>query len=401
MCPVVPYLDLSSNYSELQNAFHDVLMGEDATPDALNKAFSCAECADCLSACPMGLNPYFMQVLFRIAMIANGQSPVGRQVSAKNHHPSPDPLELICHLQVGHADIRWLNRMPDNPSQTDLVVFLGCNVRMFPEQILASMAVLDKIGLDYVALAGGSLCCGSKYLEQNDIQKASQAADALIAALSAFKPKTVAFWCGTCAWLLRDVYPRFAEISFQVRHLAQLLCEYLNELDFSIPVVKNLTVHDACNLGRKVGDVDSIRSLMGALPGANIVEMTHNRKKALCCGGNAYAYFPDVAVRMKQARLEEARQTGADVMTYACHGCHHMFSMEEERYPFTVRSYISLLAAALGFNHEDKMKTYLKLKDVDRVMETIAEHIEKSDFSEEEIRHALSICMNKAYYLET
>jgi Fe-S oxidoreductase len=264
--------------------------------------------------------------------------------------------------------------------------------------MLAVLAVLDETELDYIALAGGSLCCGSKYLEQNDIQKASDAADALIAALSAFKPKTVAFWCGTCAWLVRDIYPKFADISFQVRHLTQLLNEYLDALSFTKHLNTTLTIHDACNLGRKVGDFDSIRSLMRAIPGVEIREMDHNREKALCCGGNAYAHFPRIAVQMKQARLTEARNTGAEIMTYACHGCHHVFCMEENHYGVEVRSYISLLAKALGIEFEDKMKAFLKLKDVDKVMEELGGRIGASGFSTEEIRNALAVYMNKDYY---
>ncbi len=114
--------------------------------------------------------------------------------------------------------------------------------------------------------------------------------------------------------------------NYPLLHTIPFLFRFVKTLKsaFSKPLNYKVTYHDSCCLGRHNDVYDEPRALLQAIPGIKIVEMTHNRSNALCCGGGGGgmwldSYFTSKGMeRLSDRRVKEAIATGADVLAVAC-----------------------------------------------------------------------------------
>ncbi len=124
---------------------------------------------------------------------------------------------------------------------------------------------------------------------------------------------------------LKNEYPAMG-ISYPVQHHTQFLARRLDQLK---PLLKQelkatVTFHDPCYLGRANGVYDEPRALLEAIPGLELVEMSHNRQTSLCCGGGGGGMWLDgfqwekAQVRLSEWRVREAVAAGADILAVAC-----------------------------------------------------------------------------------
>jgi len=93
---------------------------------------------------------------------------------------------------------------------------------------------------------------------------------------------------------------------------------------------------DPCPLVRRHGITDEPRAVVSSC--ATLLEFDDNRENALCCGAPAGVkpVYPDVANRLAQMLLEEAKKKGACEIAMGCVFCmYHMagVSKETDKYP--------------------------------------------------------------------
>jgi len=124
---------------------------------------------------------------------------------------------------------------------------------------------------------------------------------------------------------LKNEYPKLG-IKYSVKHYTEFLMERINDLK---PLLKGngsikVTYHDPCYLGRVNKVYDQPRALLEAIPGLELVEMSHNRTTSLCCGGGGGGMWLDgfqwekAHTRLSEWRVQEAVTAGVDVLTVAC-----------------------------------------------------------------------------------
>ncbi len=112
----------------------------------------------------------------------------------------------------------------------------------------------------------------------------------------------------------------------QVQHYTQVLAGLLErgELKFSGSLEQTITYHDPCYLGKHNGVFDEPRKVLSSIPGVNLVEMDRSREKSLCCeggGGRMWLEGTNPGTRLAQQRIQEALDTGAQVLATACPFC--------------------------------------------------------------------------------
>ncbi len=122
-------------------------------------------------------------------------------------------------------------------------------------------------------------------------------------------------------------YPRFG-YSAPIRHSTQFLHSHLQELKPLLKKEQKITVtyHDPCALGRAYDNniYEEPRELLKAIPGVELVEMSHNRSESICCGGGGGGMWLDgfswerAQTRTSEWRIAEAVATGAEVLAVAC-----------------------------------------------------------------------------------
>jgi len=78
------------------------------------------------------------------------------------------------------------------------------------------------------------------------------------------------------------------------------------------------------------------REIYKKIPGLKLVEMKRNRNFAWCCGagGGVKIGYPEWALEISKERLEEAKETGATVISSTCPFCRTNLSDAAQTYKF-------------------------------------------------------------------
>jgi Fe-S oxidoreductase len=127
---------------------------------------------------------------------------------------------------------------------------------------------------------------------------------------------------------LKNEYPLLGG-DFQVYHYTQMMADRIKQISpeaRKTPV--KVTFHDPCYLGRHNKEYKAPRAVLRSLRGIQITEMERSKEDALCCGGGGGNFFTDLLGRgpdsPARARVREAAQTGAEIVTVACPHCAKM-----------------------------------------------------------------------------
>jgi Fe-S oxidoreductase len=113
-----------------------------------------------------------------------------------------------------------------------------------------------------------------------------------------------------------------------VRHYVQFLDQRLAQVKslLKFPLPLRVTYHDPCYLGRANDNdlYEEPRRLLAAIPGVELLEMSHNRAASICCGGGGGGMWLDgfswekAHARTTEWRIKEALTAGAQVLAVAC-----------------------------------------------------------------------------------
>jgi Fe-S oxidoreductase len=127
-----------------------------------------------------------------------------------------------------------------------------------------------------------------------------------------------------CYETFKNEYPEFM-VNFEVIHIAQYLSELIErgKLQLSKEYRKKVTYHDPCYLGRHNGIYDEPRNVLRKIPALELTEMTDTMEDSLCCGGGGGRIWMDTpkGERFSDIRLEQAVETGAEVLVTSCPYC--------------------------------------------------------------------------------
>jgi Fe-S oxidoreductase len=390
VCPVFPLTGLAGKDPKaVMESITGLLKGGDVSEEVYEMVFACnGGCDICSKACPEKLNPYsaFTSAIARIASSGKQPPPQAYQVMPKHRHSFN---RVFSALQSRPSERRWLSRAPANPRSAEIVLFAGCNATGMMHTFLEAMAILDKMGIDYVALGGDELCCGTAAMLWGDLNAAQTMGEELVSNIAAFRPKKAVHFCTGCHVMCWAMLPRFIPVPFESSELAQFLVENIDRIPFRQRIDKVVAVHDACSLAR-LGSYENPRKLLQAVPGITLVEMKHNKADSLCCGGATNTWRADISEPLRRAPLREAEATGAQILATTCTGCQKSFAPLEKDYGFEVRSYISLLAEAVGVRQEDKFKRYMNCEDVEEVLADARDCIEAGGYTTGEMERVLT-----------
>ncbi len=382
-CPAFPFAKVASiSPVAVMEGITCFLKGGPLTEEARRTIQSCAgHCRACTRACPEGLAP---QEAFSAAIV---------RLAATERLPIPAYINPGHRLNFGNAfysmqirprEERWLRRAPVDPKPVDIVWFAGCNVACMSHMLLETAGILEAMKINFVGLVGGELCCGGPTRLWGRLDLLESFGKELVSNIAAFKPKMAVFSCPGCHGTVSGSISRVADVPFESRELSQFLIENLDRIPFRSEVNRVVTLHDSCNtIRQKI--YENPRSLLKAIPGLTLVEMAHNRENALCCGGRPEAQSPEVFEARRRLPLKEAEATGAQVLATVCTGCQRHFIPLEDQYPFEIRSYISLVAEAMGVGQKDRFKPLANAGDVPRALAAATHCFTERNYTREEL----------------
>jgi Fe-S oxidoreductase len=246
------------------------------------------------------------------------------------------------------------------------VYFAGCTASYVENDIgMASVRLLDEAGVDFTYLGEEENCCATPMLVAGKWDLFVETMKKNIHAVKEAGSDTVISSCPACDMMWRRVYPIWAEkvgieYDLQARHYSEVVAEKIKSGEFQFPdggaLPTTVTWHDSCHIGRVSGVYEPPRDLIQAIPNVNLVEMSHNRQNAHCCGSVlTLIKEPDVAADIGEVRLNEALEAGAEKVLALCPCCEFQLrvSADKKGSPMEVVDLARFAASALGYQFPD------------------------------------------------
>lgn len=200
-----------------------------------------------------------------------------------------------------------------------MIYFRGCVVRdKLPHVEEATRKVLEKAHINYHILENEG-CCGSFLLRTGFTDDALEVMENN---LNDLKDEKIVVSCAGCYNTLKNDYKDLLKIELDVIHTSQLFRNLIKE---GILKPKKLSLkvcyHDPCHLGRHCEEYEAPRDVLGSI--AQLEVMEKEKENSRCCGagGGVKSAYPDVAEKLAQKRMEDARATDADILVTSCSFC--------------------------------------------------------------------------------
>ncbi len=183
------------------------------------------------------------------------------------------------------------------------------------------------------ALLPDERCCGHDLLWSGDRKSFLRLARLNAEAFRARGISQVVTSCPECYWTLKRDYPAFGiETGVQVTHLYELLDQEIGKGKIVFKKLgRTITFQDSCRLSRFEGRPDLPRRLIARLRQDDFVEMPDHGRAAICCGNSAWTGCDAYSKALQVRRLEQARETGSDLLVTSCPKCqiHLKCAMED------------------------------------------------------------------------
>jgi len=285
----------------------------------LDPIFACTTCGSCQEQCLSPHRDYIVDIieeLRRLAIERLGPLPAHRafrESVERNHNPYGEPH---------HG--RSLARQHRLPDKAETVYFVGCTSNYREKAIRdATISVLKKAGIDFTIV--DEFCCGSPLLRTGQIGPVKDLAAHNREAFQRAGAERIVTSCAGCFRTLREDYERMSiDLDVEVVHTSQLVRDLLreNRLHVREELKGIVTYHDPCHLARHMGVYDAPREVLERI-GLQLKEMRRSRENAWCCGsgGGVKAAYPDWSIEVASQRVEEALDTGAELLVSTCPFC--------------------------------------------------------------------------------
>jgi Fe-S oxidoreductase len=211
----------------------------------------------------------------------------------------------------------------------DIGYFISCSSYKDKDLLKATEKMLSKSGLAIRRFGGGDICCGAPLYYAGDMKGFKQASLKMKAEIETKQVRSIVVDCPACVKMMTDVYRKIGvELDVEIIHTVQFIDGLLKQGRLSLRKKHaSVTFHDPCILSYDLAMSGVPREIIKAL-GFNLKEPVYSGEHTHCCGGTYGAKIGDH--RLKDAvtsmRLNELRNTGADIYVTACPTCKSVLS---------------------------------------------------------------------------
>ncbi len=290
------------------------------------EVWRCVACNACVKRCPRDVNvPVLMRAIRRVIMeVGAGIVPHSLRISEKNIAGVGNPLGEPPERRMDWAkdlDVKTFTK------GTEILYFPCCYQAYDPptrRAAIATVNILKKVKADFGIPDNNVVCCGESIRKAGAESLFRRLAETNIKIFNELGVKKILVTSPHCYHTFKDEYPEFGG-KYEVIHLSQYIDQLIQQgkLKFSNPLVKKVTYHDTCCLGRYQGIYEEHRRILSSIPGIEFEEMRDNREYSLCCGGCAGRLWMETkkGERFAELRLEQVAEVGAEVLALSCPYC--------------------------------------------------------------------------------
>ena len=304
---------------------YEALLGEIFNPVERTEIWECTTCATCAERCPKEIRPYEVILALRSDVVESGRVKPSVRDALESTFMHGNPWGRVREKRsdwLGDLQITVLKE----GDKTELLYFICCTAAYDPriQELSRSMVtVLQKTGIDFAILGNEESCCANEMNELGEKGLFEMAQEKNKESFGKFSFPMMITISPHCFHAFSNEY---SDLQFQVFHYTQLFSRWIHEskLEFNGELVKKVTYHDPCFLGKRNKIFDEPRHIIQSLPGVEFLEMDRSRERSLCCeggGGRMWMESESSEERLAEVRVKDAVQMGAEIIATACPFC--------------------------------------------------------------------------------
>ncbi|MFX0010297.1 MAG: (Fe-S)-binding protein [Candidatus Hermodarchaeota archaeon] len=293
--------------------------------DFIDLMYKCSNEENCKIWCPFGFSVVSLLETVRDDLNSNGLTPdyCKEQIKKLNESNTIEGYNIYdTYKEHGIENF-------ETDGNDDVFYYLGCESMKFPDVIKANISILKKAGVKFSTNLERKVCCGGPSFNIRDFDTSKKFAQKNKELIESTGAKIVVSDCPGCVLTLTKRYESLGiKIEKEIIHIVEYIKRLLEEGKIKpskiVPVeLKKVTIHDPCLIARNLNDIASIRAILGRIQDLEIVEPIYNKEYVHCCGWSGTAHWADKALAIKEAsnRIDELRETGAEVFVSACPLC--------------------------------------------------------------------------------
>ena len=213
--------------------------------------------------------------------------------------------------------------------------FISCSSYKDKDLLKAMDKVLSKSGLKIKQFGGGDICCGAPLYYAGDKDGFKQASLKMKTEIEKKHVRSLVVDCPTCFKMMTEIYREIrVELDVELMHTTQFIEALLKQGSLGLKKENRaVTFHDPCILSYDLAITGVPREIIIAL-GFNLKEPVYSKEHTHCCGAAYGAKIGDH--RLKNAvtslRVNELRNTAADIYVTACPTCKSVLSEINMKY---------------------------------------------------------------------
>jgi heterodisulfide reductase subunit D len=348
ICPVARYAKTFSPRRLLSSLVVDGNSSEDY--------WSCLTCMQCETICPSEIQ--YSALIQKVRELKGDERPKDR---CSHGGVFDSIMRIMSANNLEQKRMDWLKNKNQISSKSEYLYFVGCLPyfeQMFANSITIANSTLKILNFFDVRpqMLANEKCCGHDALWMGDRATFMRLAKNNLDQLTASGARTIITACPECYRTLHlDYTAYFGKQPFEVVHISEFFQRQMAETKHkikprdAIPV----TYQDPCRLGRHLGIYEEPRMILRDLLQLPYAEMAHHHSRAICCGVSNWSNCSQMTKEIQLQRLNEARQSGAELLVTACPKCKIHFECAQK-------------------NMQLEQEKYLEIKDI---TEVIANHL--------------------------
>ena len=303
-----------------QNELDSVMVSGVWTERVQTFATECVQCGNCTLACPAGVSRDQM-MLYLKSQLPELPREWKKYYAIKGRR---DRSWLITSLDVWmRARLGNLGQYVDKAhlEQKSLLFYFGCYIASPSGSPAATLALADRLGLDYEVLGGVRSCCGWPHYLSGQMGYGQQMLMHLGTRIDQVKPEVIVSGCAECyAALLR--IKKKTGASWMALTTPEWLLRHTDSLAwtrFDYPIA----IHDSCHVTKKVGKPDPARQLLAKM--ADVVEIAETPEDCICCGYYNLHISHDVNHALHTDKVKVVQEKGGEGLAVECVTCWESF----------------------------------------------------------------------------